>query len=88
MSLPIYMAIAKCDSFEQLLLAWKSFYFNRLENISVEDEKNFEKAINSIHFVSESRIISLLKEAGFSEITRFHNAFLFGGWTGRLAFDR
>ena len=72
------------DSFKQLFLAWKSFYFNRLENTSLEDENKFNTAINSIHFISESKIISLLKEAGFREITRFYNAFLFGGWSARL----
>lgn len=46
------------DAFQELLKNWKSFYFNRLENPSVEDEANFQKAINSIHFVSETRIIS------------------------------
>ena len=29
--------------FQQLLSAWKSFYFSRLENPSVEDEDNFKK---------------------------------------------
>ena len=70
--------------FQQLLSAWKYFYFKRLGNPSVEDEDNFKKAINSIYFVSETRIFSLLETAGFSEITRFYNAFLFGGWSAKL----
>ncbi len=35
---------------------------------------------NSIYFVTEARIIELLEAAGFSQINKFYNAFLFGGW--------
>ncbi|MGK7938470.1 MAG: class I SAM-dependent methyltransferase [Xenococcaceae cyanobacterium] len=72
------------NSFKQLLLVWKSFYFNRLENISIEDKNKFDKAVNSIYLIPENRIASLLKEVGFIEITRFYNAFLFGGWSAKL----
>ena len=71
-------------SFPDLLLAWKSFYFNRLEDVSVEVETNFQKAINSIHFIPETKILGLLQTAGFTDINRFYNAFLFGGWSARL----
>ena len=71
-------------SFQDLLSAWKSFYFNRLENVSIEVKTNFQKAINSIYFIPETKILSLLQTAGFTDINRFYNAFLFGGWSARL----
>lgn len=71
-------------SFQDSLSAWKSFYFNRLGNISVEDEKNFQNAINSIYFIPETKITNLLRSVGFRDITRFYNAFLFGGWNAKL----
>ena len=72
------------DSFQKLFSTWKNFYFNRLGNVSVEDENNFRQAIDSIHFIPESRIFTLLRGAGFNDIIRFYNAFLFGGWTAKL----
>jgi tRNA (cmo5U34)-methyltransferase len=47
----------------------------------VKAEANFQTSIdNSIYFITEARIIELLQAAGFSNITKFYNAFLFGGW--------
>ncbi len=68
--------------FAKLKKAWKSFYFSQLDNKSrVEAETNFQTSIdNSIFFVTEARIIELLQTAGFNQVTKFYNAFLFGGW--------
>ena len=52
-------------------------------------EANFQTSIdNSIHFVPEARIIELLQAAGFSNITKFYNAFLFGGWIAQYTLSR
>ena len=71
--------------FAQLKTAWQSLYFNQLDDPArAKAESGFEAAIsNSIYFVTEARIIELLNTAGFSNVTRFYNAFLFGGWTAK-----
>lgn len=71
--------------FTQLRKAWQTLYFSKLDNESrAKAEANFETSIdNSIFFVTEARIIELLQAAGFSQITKFYNAFLFGGWIAK-----
>lgn len=68
--------------FAKLRRAWQSLYFSQLDDESrVKAEANFQNSIdNSIYFVSEARIIELLQAAGFEYVTKFYNAFLFGGW--------
>ncbi len=54
----------------------------RLDGMAREKaQQNFQSSIdNSVYFVSETRIIDLLQQAEFSDIVKFYNAFLFGGW--------
>ena len=68
--------------FAKLRKAWQALYFSQLDDeLRVKAEANFQTSIdNSIYFVTEARIIELLQNAGFSNITKFYNAFLFGGW--------
>ena len=71
--------------FAKFIEAWQSYYFSQLDAQSkVKAEANFSTSIdNSIYFASEARIAELLQSAGFSQITKFYNAFLFGGWIAR-----
>jgi tRNA (cmo5U34)-methyltransferase len=72
--------------FKQLMAAWRGLRLQNLEDMSIEEyEADFQRSMNSIHFIPEARIFKLLQEAGFSEIVKFYNAFLFGGWTAKLA---
>lgn len=58
---------------------------NLLVIAKTKAEHNFETSINnSIYFVSETRIVDLLNMAGFNNVTKFYNAFLFGGWTAQF----
>ena len=68
--------------FAKFKKAWQTLYFSQLDDESrVEAEANFQTSIdNSIYFITEARIIELLQAAGFGNITKFYNAFLFGGW--------
>jgi tRNA (cmo5U34)-methyltransferase len=68
--------------FSQLIKAWQALYFNQLdEETRAKAETNFPASIkNSIYFVPEARIIKLLQMAGFSQVSKFYQAFLFGGW--------
>lgn len=72
--------------FAEFKKAWQNLYFSQLEgNAKAEAIAKFETSIdNSIHFVNEDRIVELLNMAGFSQIKKFYNAFLFGGWIAKL----
>ncbi|MEM8720029.1 MAG: class I SAM-dependent methyltransferase [Cyanobacteria bacterium P01_G01_bin.39] len=68
--------------FDMFIKAWQALYFSQLDDESkTKAEANFATSINnSIYFVTEARIIELLEAAGFNQVTKFYNAFLFGGW--------
>ena len=72
--------------FTKLKQAWQHFYFSKLDGDALAEARaNFEEAIaKSIYFVTEDRIIELLENAGYTNITKFYNAFLFGGWTAKF----
>jgi tRNA (cmo5U34)-methyltransferase len=68
--------------FSQFSQAWQALYFSQLDQETrAKAETNFPASVkNSIYFVPEARIIELLKMAGFTQVSRFYQAFLFGGW--------
>ena len=68
--------------FTQFTKAWQALYFSQLDDESkAKAQANFATSIdNSIYFITEARIIELFQAARFTEITKFYNAFLFGGW--------
>jgi tRNA (cmo5U34)-methyltransferase len=68
--------------FSEFFKAWQDFYFSQLDDETrTKVEAKFQPSINnSMYFVTEARIIELLQAAGFSQIKKFYNAFLFGGW--------
>ena len=71
--------------FAKLREAWQKLYFSQLDDaVKVRAEQDFEASINnSIYFIPEARIRELLNTAGFSSVTKFYNAFLFGAWTAK-----
>ena len=75
--------------FAKLRQAWQALYFSQLDNESrAKAEANFQTSIeNSIHFVTEVRIVELLQAVGFGRVTKFYNAFLFGGWNAQYISD-
>jgi len=72
--------------FVKLRAAWQNLYFSQLDQTTrAKAEQSFAASIdNSIYFITEARILELLNTAGFTNITKFYNAFLFGGWTARV----
>jgi hypothetical protein len=72
--------------FAKFTQAWKTFYFSQLDKESkIKVEQDFQTSIdNSIYFIPEARIIELLSTAGFSQIAKFYNAFLFGAWSAKF----
>ena len=75
--------------FGEFTQAWQTLYFSQLDKETrAKAEANFANSIeNSVCFVLESRIIELLQMAGFINISKFYNAFLFGGWIAQYAGD-
>ncbi len=70
------------SKFSSFIETWKAR--QNTTGITKEDlEKMFDDLHENIHFVPEERILELLGEAGFTEIERFYNAMLFGGWVAR-----
>jgi tRNA (cmo5U34)-methyltransferase len=68
-------------AFKENLKVWKQYpVIQGLKPDYVE--KAFSKTImKMVQFVPESRILELLKEAGFRNIFRFYTGFLYSGWT-------
>ena len=73
--------------FSQFIRTWQALYFSKLDDSArVEAEAKFATSIdNSIYFVSEARIVELLQQAGFTKVSKFYNAFLFGAWIAEYA---
>jgi tRNA (cmo5U34)-methyltransferase len=67
--------------FKKNLNAWKQYpVMHGLKPDYVE--KAFNKTIlKMVRFVPESRILELLREAGFTKVFKFYSGFLYGGWT-------
>jgi hypothetical protein len=51
---------------------------------TVETASN-EVIMKMLQFVPESRILDLLKTAGFTRVSKFYSGFLYGGWMGYKA---
>jgi tRNA (cmo5U34)-methyltransferase len=67
--------------FKENLKAWKQYpIMHGLKPDNVE--KAFSKTImQMVQFVPESRILELLKEAGFAKVFKYYSGFLYSGWT-------
>ena len=67
------------DEFKVLNSAWKNHQISiRNDNEKVEEE--FLMREKEVHFISQKRIESLLKQAGFVKTHKFFKAYLFGGY--------
>jgi tRNA (cmo5U34)-methyltransferase len=68
-------------AFKDNLKAWKQYpAIHGLEPDYIE--KAFSKTImKMVRFVPESRILELLKEAGFTKVFKYYSGFLYSGWT-------
>jgi tRNA (cmo5U34)-methyltransferase len=70
--------------FERFFGAWKLWQLSRgVEREGIEEK--FRELPKVVHFVSEERILALLREAGFDGIERFYTALPFGGWLAQKA---
>jgi len=65
--------------FDIFLSTWKARQL-RMSEDKKEVEKDFEHIPKDIQFITEGRMKELLKEAGFQEIHKFFQSYLFSGW--------
>ena len=73
--------------YERLLLAWKTRLLNGGQS-PADSDKMFAHVDRDIHFIPESRITTLLQEAGFGKAQKFFQALLFNGWVAQKNEDR
>jgi tRNA (cmo5U34)-methyltransferase len=68
--------------FNELIASWKQYPV--IHGVPVETvEGAFNEVImKMIQFVPETRILELLKLAGFTGVFKFYSGFLYGGWMG------
>jgi tRNA (cmo5U34)-methyltransferase len=65
--------------FRHLLAAWRNYQV--LMGIPPQQaETILAQAVNTHHFIPESRTLALLREAGFGNVERFFTGFLTAGW--------
>ena len=68
--------------FEDIKMAWKLYpIIHGVPGEMVETAFN-EVIMKMLQFVPESRILELLKTAGFTRVSKFYSGFLYGGWMG------
>jgi tRNA (cmo5U34)-methyltransferase len=69
-------------AFAQFLAAWKGHY-GAAGIPAAEVEADFARTAATVSFIPETDLMALLAESGFSDVRRFFQAFLFGGWVAR-----
>lgn len=68
------------EDFKMAVSAWKQFAQTMGVDYQVVEDGFNSQILKKILFVPESRILSLLDEAGFEKPYRFFTSFLYGGW--------
>jgi len=58
---------------------WRAYWLQHTK-LSPSEVAEMEKSIRSLSFMREEDILSLLRQAGFTEPSRFFATTLFGGW--------
>jgi tRNA (cmo5U34)-methyltransferase len=70
--------------FDTLMRAWMSYVVHK--GMNAEEQNTYRQQLHdSVHYVTEDRILELLMNAGFDRVTRFYGALLFGGWIAERA---
>ena len=72
------------EEFDFFLSAWKSHGINSGAPAPLINEQA-KTIIPSLSFVTENRVVELLKEAGFVQVTQFYKAFMYCGWVAAKA---
>lgn len=72
------------DEFETFAASWKGHQLGTRTD-RAEVEKDFDHILRDIQFVPQQRIVELLESAGFTQVRKFYQAFLFGGYVAEKA---
>jgi len=72
------------QNFNMLLSAWKCHQFSTRED-KEQIVKDFEHVDSDLQFIPEERIKELLELAGFTNICKFYQSYLFGGYIAEKA---
>jgi tRNA (cmo5U34)-methyltransferase len=71
--------------FEEIMMAWKQYpLISGVSGETVENAFN-DVIMKMIQFIPETRILELLKSAGFTRVFKYYSGFLYGGWMGYKA---
>ncbi len=70
--------------FNILLSAWKTHQYNTRDD-NEQIDKDFEHIDTDLQFISEARIVELLQLTGFTNICKFYQSYLFGGYIAEKA---
>ncbi len=65
--------------FDELFALWKAYWLDTTR-LTEEEINEMEKTVRNLSFIPETKIITMLKEAGFTNITKFFKTNMFGGW--------
>lgn len=65
--------------FEQIMASWRAC-FVRAGASDEEAERTFDAVRRDIAFLPETELEQLVRDAGFTEWTRFHQSLLWGAW--------
>jgi len=71
-----------CAEFVQLMQAWLLYYVSHGANAE-KLTADLRHIFDNIDFVPETQLRVLLMEAGFCDVARFFQSYLFGGWIAR-----
>lgn len=67
------------EVFNELINIWKAYWLDTT-NLTEEKVNEMEKTIRNLSIMTEEKLQAMLKEAGFTRITKFFQTNMFGGW--------
>lgn len=70
---------AESTEFEELISLWKAYWLDTT-SLAEAEVNQMEKTVRNLSFISEDKLLTMLKEAGFTNIVKFFQTNMFGGW--------
>ena len=70
--------------FDSTIEVWKKYQVLAGYDQEAVDTAMLDR-LGNLHYIPENRVVALLEEAGFEDVERFYQAFVFGGWRARRA---
>lgn len=70
------------DALEELFSLWKAYWLDAT-SLTEEEVDEMERTVRQVSFVTEEKIVEMLRAAGFGGIVKFFQTNMFGGWVCR-----